>query len=148
EDSLHLPSGEFDVPLLLQTKVFNQDNTLSTVDNNKPGPGENPVVNGVVTPYFDVSARKYRFRMLNGTSHRVLTAYFEVEGSTTPEPFQVIGSDGGLLVAPGPLSSLPISPGERYDVVFDFSKYPVGTRITLTDNGSMDSANNLSVGMV
>jgi spore coat protein A, manganese oxidase len=148
EDSLNLPSGEYDVPLLLQTKVLNQDNTLSTVDNNKPGPGENPVVNGVVTPYLDVSARKYRFRMLNGTSHRVLTAYFEVEGSTTPEPFSVIGSDGGLLVAPVPLSSLPIAPGERYDVIFDFSKYAVGTRITLTDNGSMDSANNLSVGMV
>jgi FtsP/CotA-like multicopper oxidase with cupredoxin domain len=148
EDSLNLPSGSHDVPLLLQTKLFNADNTLSTVALNKPLPGEVPVVDGVATPYLAVDTSHYRLRLLNGTSHRVLTLYIAVDGASAGEPFSVIGSDGGLLAAPVEETSLPMAPGERYDLVFDFSRYPVGTHLTLIDAGSVDSANNLSVGFI
>jgi spore coat protein A, manganese oxidase len=36
-------------------------------------------------------------------------------------PFTVIGSEGGLLRAPVPTTSLLIAPGERYDIVVDFA---------------------------
>jgi FtsP/CotA-like multicopper oxidase with cupredoxin domain len=144
EDSLGLPSGNYDVPLVLQTKVFNPDNTLSPI-RDKPVVGEVPVVDGVATPYFDVATRKYRLRFLNGTNHRIFTLHFLVDGppplpgAPQGEPFVVIGSDGGLLAAPVPTDSLLISPGERYDVVVDFSKYPLGTRLTLGDAGTVDT---------
>ena len=45
--------------------------------------------------------------------------------------FVQVGSDGGLLGAPISHRTITIAPAERFDVVIDFSKYPVGTKVTL-----------------
>jgi spore coat protein A len=132
EDALGLPSGAFDIPLLIQDKNFNSDNSLSYDHDFFFGLlGETAVVNGAATPHLDVGARKYRFRVLNGSNARPLALELHVGGSTTAEEFQVIASDGGLLPAPVELAVLPVAPAERYDVVVDFSKYPVGTKLDL-----------------
>jgi spore coat protein A len=47
------------------------------------------------------------------------------------ESFTQIGSDQGLLAAPLRHTTIPIAPAERYDVIIDFSAYPVGARVTL-----------------
>jgi spore coat protein A len=44
-----------------------------------------------------------------------------------------LGSDGGLLGAPVGHRTIPIAQDERFDVVVDFSKYGVGTEVTLNN---------------
>src|SRR5690606_15102815 len=48
--------------------------------------------------------------------------------------FHVIGTEGGLLPAPVPMSEVTIMPGERIDVVVDFAAYAPGTEIILTNS--------------
>jgi spore coat protein A, manganese oxidase len=130
QDALGLPSGAYDIPLLIQDKNFNSDNSLSYEPDVFLGLlGDTAVVNGVATPYLDVGTRKYRFRLLNGSNARPLAVQLRVNGDSTAQPFQVIASDGGLLQAPVELTTLPIAPAERYDVVVDFGQYPVGTKL-------------------
>jgi spore coat protein A len=130
EDPLNLPSGSYDVPILLQDRQFNADNTLSyTIDLRAGFHGDTMVVNGAVTPYYQVANRKYRFRFLDGSNARQY-----VLGLSDNSSMSVIASDGGLLAAPVSVTQLTIAPAERYDVVIDFSRYPVGTCVTLTNS--------------
>lgn len=89
------------------------------------------LANGKAWPYFEVAARKYRFRLFNTANAR----FFSL-GLSDGSQFQQIGSDGGLLAAPYPTTSMPLSPGERADIVIDFSQYPVGTNLVLTNAAS------------
>jgi FtsP/CotA-like multicopper oxidase with cupredoxin domain len=130
EDALNLPSGSYDIPMVLQDRTFNSDNTLSyTFDIRQGFRGNTMVVNGAVTPYLQVATHKYRFRFLNGSNARQYTLTLSNGGT-----LNVIGSDGGLLTSPVALSSLTIAPAERYDVVIDFSNVPVGTLIQLNNS--------------
>jgi spore coat protein A len=142
EDVLQLPSGAYDVPLLIQDKSFNADHSLAYDPGTFLGFfGDTALVNGAVTPHLDVGTRKYRFRVLNGSNARPLAVELHVDGSTTAEAFQVIASDGGLLSGPVAMMTLPVAPAERYDVVADFSKYPVGTKLDLINTESFFSDN-------
>ena len=141
EKALNLPQGEFEIPLMLQDRLFHHDGSLyyPKVAN---GPKEHPIwiqefygdvncVNGKVTPFLEVEPRKYRFRILNAANSRfyhlrlfnsdatgtIISQSFEVPS------FQQIGTDGGLLTVPLELRYLLIAPGERFDVVIDFSGY-------------------------
>lgn len=140
EDALQLPSGAYDVPLIIQDKSFGTNNVLSysaTSNLDKEGfIGNVAVVNGAETPNFNVANRKYRFRVLNGANAREWNFSLRKAGSFTDESFQIIGSDGGLLTAPLTATSLKSAPAERYDIVVDFAKYPVGTKLTLNNSGS------------
>ncbi len=132
EEALGLPSGEYDIPLLIQDKTFDEDNALVYEHDRFVGfIGETAVVNGVVAPFLDVGARKYRFRVLNGSNARPLALELRVAGSAQAEPLQLIASDGGLLSAPLASKVLLVAPAERYDVVIDFGDYPVGTELEL-----------------
>ncbi len=51
------------------------------------------------------------------------------------EPFQVIGSDQGLLSAPLEMKRIALTPAERADIVIDFSPY-AGKTIYLKDSTS------------
>lgn len=141
-DRMNLPKGQYDVPLLLQDRLFNADGSLFY-----PGPpdeigllyGDTSVVNGARTPRLEVQQRKYLFRLLDGADHRIYRLYFQrldsKLGTEAPlEPFDVVASDGGLLPRSIRRQDLIMGPGERYGVVVDFSRFPVGTRIMLRNN--------------
>ena len=131
EDALPLPAGEFDVPLCIQDRLFNSDGTLnypaSAVSDDGLA-GNVIVVNGKAQPFFQVSARRYRFRILNGSNARPYAL-----GLSNGQSFQLIATEGGLIDAPVPLTSLPIWPAERYEIVIDFAKVPVGSSVVLTN---------------
>jgi hypothetical protein len=81
-----------------------------------------------------VAARKYRFRLLNGSNAR---PYDLALGSG--RPFTVIASEGGLFERPvRGVTRLPIAPAERYEIVIDFSEYGVGEKVVL-ENRRVDS---------
>jgi spore coat protein A, manganese oxidase len=92
--------------------------------------GDAILVNGVPWPFMEVSNTRYRFRVLNASNARRYRLALDPEPSDGL-PFVQVGSDGGLLGAPIPHRTIPIAPAERFDVVIDFSKYPVGTKVTL-----------------
>ncbi len=133
EDNLPLPKGygEYDIPLIIQDRQFNQDGALrygvADKDASSNGVfGDVVLVNGKPWPKMAVSNRKYRFRVLNGSNAQP----FELALSTG-RPFTVIATEGGLLERPVSVRSLPVAQAERYEIVIDFSEYPVGTPVVL-----------------
>lgn len=132
EDALGLPHGEFDVPLCIQDRLFNSDGTLnypaSAVSDGGLA-GNVIVVNGQAQPYFQVAARRYRFRILNGSNARPYSLALD-----NGQSFQLIATEGGLINAPIALTSIPIWPAERYEIVIDFARVPVGTSVVLTNS--------------
>ncbi len=133
ETALNLPSGEFEIPLVFQDKRFYPDFSL----NYSPKPsevmtgylGQYILVNGRYAPTHKVASRWYRLRMLNGSTARVYNISF-----SNGNNFYVIGSDGGLLTAPENVNSLLLAPGERADILVNFSSLSVGTEVYLQSN--------------
>ncbi len=133
EASLNLPSGEFDVPLLIQSKFFNADGSINYPPGDDPTQapnegilGDTILVNGAAWPFMNVQRRKYRFRLLDGSDGREFLLAL-----SSGQPFIQIGTEGGLQTAPVPQQTIHITPAERYEVVIDFSIYPGGTNVVL-----------------
>jgi spore coat protein A, manganese oxidase len=130
ELALNLPRGEYDVQLLIQDRLFNPDGSLHyelTPEVQEMGLlGDTLLVNGIVQPFFKVAARKYRFRIVNGSNGRI----YELQLSSG-QPLIQIGTDGGLLPRPALKSVIQLAPSERADVVMDFGAFSVGTQVIL-----------------
>jgi spore coat protein A len=137
EEGLGLPGGEFEIPLVIQDREFNSDGTLfynpTLQDAFK---GDKILVNGKVWPFLNVKQGKYRFRLLNGSQSREYSLRLEnVDDPGQVIPFELIGTDGGLIDAPIPLSGIPnMAPAERMDVIVDFSEFAPGTEIVLRND--------------
>jgi spore coat protein A len=123
EESLNLPRGKYEVPLVLYDRTFDTDGQLNYPVSPVPDApwvpeffGNAVLVNGKLLPYLQVEARKYRFRVLNGANGR----FFHLSLSNGQE-FQQIGTDQGLLPAPVAVRQLSLAPGERADLIVDFS---------------------------
>ena len=105
--------------------------------------GDHMVVNGKIWPKTDVEPRNYRMHLLNGCDSRFMVLRFrpvpagatDLSQAAAPLPFYVIGSDQGLGSSPVLVDTLVSEPGSRYDIVFDFSQVPMGTRIILENLG-------------
>ena len=161
EDSLNLPKGAYEIPLVIQDKSFNEDgslhydsNALLNPDGTQQTTAGNPVftsnpeffgnvitVNGKAWPKLDVEPRKYRFRMLNGSDSRFYNIWLErSDGLPIPAgAITQIGNDGGLIpnsvtIGNSQSSALLLALAERADVIIDFSKFPAGTSITVRNN--------------
>ena len=136
--SQHFPYGISEIPIAIQDRSFYANGELwfPTVGINPTiHPywmpeffGNTIMVNGKVWPNLDVTPGWYRFHLLEGSNARFYTLSF-----SNKMPFTVIGSDSGYLMAPVVVTSLTMAPGERYDVLVDFSAVPVGTKIILTN---------------
>ncbi len=125
EDSLNLPAGKYEIPLALCDRSLTPESQLFyPVSDKENAPwvpevfGDGTLVNGKLFPYLEVAARKYRFRVLNASNGRFYHLLFEKGAS-----FYQIGTDQGLLPAPISLKALMIAPGERVDLVVDFSEH-------------------------
>jgi spore coat protein A, manganese oxidase len=127
DDDLGLPSGDFDVPLVIQDRAFNADGSLAYTENIDEGfMGDTIVVNGSVSPRFAVKRALYRLRFLNASNARA----YQLQLSNGAPLIQVAG-DGGLLEAPVSRTSVPLAPAERVDVLVDFRRARAGTQIEL-----------------
>ncbi len=135
EISLKLPSGEREVPLILSDKRFNSNNTLDyspTMMEVMTGYlGDKVLVNNTESPFLGVKTRIYRFRILNGSNARI----YDLALSNGAN-FTIIGNDGGLLEKPIALTHALISPGERLDILIDFSKMAAGSEVFLQSNAN------------
>jgi FtsP/CotA-like multicopper oxidase with cupredoxin domain len=127
EQSLGLPGGAYDVPLVLKDATFAADGSLIFDDADHSGLfGDVILVNGKPWPAMQVERRKYRFRMLNASISRSFRLRL-----STGEPFTMIASEGGLAPVPQPVGDFRFGMAERYEMVIDFSKYSIGQRVVL-----------------
>ena len=132
EDALHLPSGAYELPLLLCDRDFTADAQLFYPTSGDP---EHPwvpefnadaiLINGKLRPFADVEPRLYRLRLVNAANSRFfrlsVACPLEAPHQTAPMPLHQIGSDQGLLSAPAELTVLTLAPAERADLLIDFA---------------------------
>ena len=148
DKGLNLPKGPYEIPIVIQDRNFSPDGQLvypsqlthqgippfdETLINNSILPeifGEYILVNGVAWPKKDVEPRKYRLRLLNGSDSR----FYELK--IPGVNFVQIGSDGGLLQAPLKRNTILIGPGERIDVIVDFSAPELAGQTLIMQNGA------------
>lgn len=141
-----LPRGKYEMPLAIQDRTFKENGEL-WFPNNGSVPAAHPywnmmffgntiMVNGLVWPNLDVDRGWYRFRLLDGSNARVynISLYNTVTGAKIP--FIQIGSDGGYLKSSVTMSALLIAPGERADILVDFSSIAPGTKIIMKNDAS------------
>lgn len=134
-----LPQRKYEIPLVLQDRTFNTDGSIyfpqeGTVQDVHPYwmpgyIGDCILVNGKVWPRLSVERRQYRFRLLNGSNERIYRLSL-----SNNMIFIVIGSDGGYLQHPEEMTSLLIAPGERYDLLVDFSSCAPGEQLLLKND--------------
>jgi FtsP/CotA-like multicopper oxidase with cupredoxin domain len=125
--AFQLPSGQYDVPLILHDVIF--DNNGQAVFNQMVTDGllgDKYTVNRIVQPYFVVSPRKYRFRLLNGGPSRL---YRIALGNN--QPFTLISTDGNMLPAPLTVTSIDLNVADRSDFIVDFSQNKPGDQVVL-----------------
>jgi len=153
-----LPSGDYEIEIVIQDRMFDAGGQLfwpafpgdPAYDDFITGegaelpedifPGGGPtalaeffgdfiVVNGKTWPNLDVEPRKYRFRFLNGSDSRFYILKFD-DGTK----FLQIGTDNGLIEEAVEYNQLVFAPGERYDIVVDFTG-KTGSQIILQNFG-------------
>jgi spore coat protein A len=132
-----LPPKAFEVPAVIQDRLFNDDGSLRYPIQIKGGGffGDKVLVNGKVWPYLNVNQGKYRFRFLNGSQAREYGLRLEnLANPSQTIPFTLIGTDGGLISAPIDMNMIHMVPAERFDVVIDFQNFPAGTEIVLRND--------------
>lgn len=132
EAALNLPKGEFEIPLIIQDKHFEGNNLDYSPNDDEIMTGflgERILVNGLHAPFLNVAAGWYRLRILNGSTARVYNLAF-----TGGIEINIIGSDGGLLATSEKASTILIGPGERLDVLVDFSSLTTGKEVYLVSN--------------
>lgn len=134
EDALGLPCGNYDVPIALMDKRYmNNGQLYSPANETLNFYGDIIHANGQPWPFFNVEPRKYRLRFLNTCLSRAFELWFNDDATGNWLPLNVIASDGGLFAAPVQTTTLDISMGERYEIVFDFAPF-AGKNITVGNN--------------
>jgi spore coat protein A, manganese oxidase len=152
EASLNLPSGEFEIPLVICDRNVDADGSLDYPVQDPQARstdmlpiwvpeflGEQILVNGKIWPFLTVEPRKYRLRILNASNsrfYRLAFAESDEAGNLTGGKgpiFTQIGSDNGLLSKPVPRGAIVAAPAERFDVIVDFSGHE-GASFVMTND--------------
>jgi manganese oxidase len=154
--NLRFPSGtalpwgnrDYDVNLVVADKAWDKDGQLwFNIFNTDGFVGDQVLVNWTYKPYMDVRARRYRFRILDGSVSRFfaigLVQQVNGTGGSIPGPagsnisynrvpFHMIGNDGNIMEHSVAFDStrdaahnavLPTQGiAERYDIIVDFAK--------------------------
>jgi spore coat protein A, manganese oxidase len=131
------PGGPHEIEMAIQDRRFDtksqlyfpQELEISTHPFWSPYfEGNVATVNGAAFPYLKVEPRRYRFHLLNGSNHRDYVLSF---GNAT---IYQIGADDNYFDQPVPLANVAISPGERADIIVDFTN-SAGQKITVENTG-------------
>ncbi len=149
------------VPLVLQDRMFDTTGQLFFPGDTAGGllwtmnpdhpywvpefVGDTIVVNGKVWPFFNVAPQRYRFLFLNGSNARTYELFLlnQTAGGTAGPVFWQIGTDGGYLDKPVKVDpndpvmpmKLTLMPGERADVIIDFTGLAPGTILLMRNTG-------------
>ncbi|MEN6485638.1 MAG: multicopper oxidase [Syntrophobacteraceae bacterium] len=154
----NLPSGAYEIEMAVQDRQFDTTgqlffpdgtgNPVSNLNGTPPNPTVHPlwipefagdvvVVNGSPWPVLKVEPRRYRFRILDGSNARFYNLNF---GSA---PVYAIGADDAYIDKPVKITKVFIAPGERTDVIVDFTGLG-GQSVTVTNDAPVPYPMGLS----
>lgn len=148
DDARGLPStyGEDDLTLVIQDRHFDGDGRMiyapSMPDLMHGFSGGTILVNGQVGRTAKVPAGVVRLRLLNGSNGRIYRLSLE-----SGREIHLVATDGGLLDAPVALQELPLSPGERAEVLVDFGSGG-DDRLMSADNPNLGGMMGMMGGMM
>ena len=117
-DALDLPKtyGVDDFPIVIQDRQFGSDGGLRFVVNQGAIYGSTMLINGTWSPFLRVESRLIRLRLLNGSNARIYYIGFD-----DSRGFHQIATDGGFLETPVQTNRVVLAPGERAEILVDFS---------------------------
>ena len=124
--------GLDDIPLIIQDRNFGADGEL--IYDGSPMAvlhglrGDTIIVNGVYGPVAEVPSGLVRLRILNGANARNFRLKFDDQRA-----MHVIANDNGFLALPVEVRELIIAPGERYEILVDFSDGESAALLTYPD---------------
>ncbi|HWT81622.1 MAG TPA: multicopper oxidase domain-containing protein, partial [Candidatus Methylomirabilis sp.] len=157
ELALNLPSGEYDVPLVIQDRTFDANNQLVYLQGSMGGAmgghggmmmgggmmGSQGAMGGMMDRMMGFLGDRI---LVNGRPDLLLPVATRIyrlrllNGSNSrvyklawsdSSPLTVIATDGGLLAKPVQRSYVMLGPAERVELWADFSKLRAGTEVTL-----------------
>ncbi|MBX3014472.1 MAG: multicopper oxidase domain-containing protein [Caldilineaceae bacterium] len=147
EAALDLPRGAYDIPLVIQDRLFDEQQQfvyqatgtgMSGMDHGGMNHGSTDeanmammmgqlgdriLVNGRPDFTLAVATRVYRLRLLNGSNSRIYKLAWD-DGT----PLTVIASDDGLLERPVEKPYVTLPPGARVELWVDFRDLAVGSQ--------------------
>jgi FtsP/CotA-like multicopper oxidase with cupredoxin domain len=126
EAALSLPSGAYEVPLIIRDASFDSSGNLRLGGKASGFFGTDSLVNGTRYPYLSVDKAIYRFRILNGSNARVFRLALSNNAS-----FTLIGNDGGLLASAASAAEVTMAPAERIDIVVDLRQLDANSSVML-----------------
>ncbi|PPD43365.1 MAG: bilirubin oxidase [Methylocystis sp.] len=130
ERALGLPTGEYEIPLILQDRSFDDGNQFAYWGGMHRDMfgfyGERILVNGRADHRIDVASRAYRLPILNASNARIYKLQWD-DGT----PLTAIGVDGGLLEKPETRPYVMLAPAERVDLWVDFSGRKIGSKLVM-----------------
>ena len=138
DDARGLPIsyGVDDLTLVLQDRRFDRqgriDYGLSMPDQMMGFMGNVILVNGQLGTQAVVPRGIVRLRLLNGSNARIYPLSF-----SDRREMHLIATDSGYLNQPVAIESLVIAPGERYEVLVDFSGGEAGTLVSSANPNQM-----------
>lgn len=162
----NLPSGPYEVEIALQDRQFDTNSQLYWPDGSDPkcgstsvgdpclnGPPTDPqhpfwipefigdvvMANGAPWPYFNVEPRRYRFRLLDGSNARMWQLTFGAA------PVYKVGADDNYLDSPVKEENVFIAPGERADIIVDFTGLQ-GQTVTVMNGANVPYPDGLTPG--
>lgn len=122
-----------DIPLIVQDRLFDNTNQFEFLTSPRDiifgMQGDVILANGTRNAFLYVITQMIRLRILNGSNARVYT--FNLSDNSY---FYQIASDGGFLEKRIKLNKITLSPGERAEIIIDFSKYKLGKIVNLTSD--------------
>ncbi|QIS02597.1 multicopper oxidase domain-containing protein [Nocardia brasiliensis] len=129
-ETLPLPRnyGVDDLPVIVQDVKFRENELDSShaIFRDVGFLGDQTMVNGTLAPYRTVCDELVRLRLLNASTARTYTF-----GFADGRGFSLVATDGGLIEQPLTLDRLPLSPGERAEIVV---RMRAGERTVLRSN--------------
>jgi blue copper oxidase len=141
--------GLDDIPLIIQDRKFSADGELiydpAAMDVLHGFRGDTIIVNGIYGPVAEVPKGIVRLRILNGANARNFRLAFDDRRS-----MHVIANDNGFISAPAEVKELTIAPGERYEILVDFTNGESTVLLTYPDqngrpsNGIADQLNEVT----
>ena len=130
ESALNLPNGEYDIPIVIQDRTFDDQNQLEYGEAHMSQMmgffGDRILINGQTNNALSVENRPYRLRLLNGSNARIYQLAWQ-----DLIPFTIISTDGGLLEKPIEKQFVILAPAQRIDLWMDFSQFKIGDSIQL-----------------
>ena len=142
-----LDSRTYEMPIVIQDRLIQDDGNFYFPADEATNPtvhpywspeffGDTIMVNGLVWPNMDVNRGTYRFRLLDGSNARFYNLTLVDTSTGNLLPFTQIGTDGGYMKSPVMMTNLTIAPGERADILVDFSGLSAGTKVLVKNSAN------------